>query len=560
MTRRRPTIEPFGDRALLVVLGGGIARATNARVHALAAAIRAEAARGVAWGHPGPHVRIGPGAVRPGRAGRGRGRGPPGRARRRARVGGARRPGRAAGRRDPDPLRRAGRAGPRRCRRPARPLARRGRRPPCRAGRTTCTCSASRPGFAYLGILPRSLEVARRDVPRTHVPAGSVAIAGRQTGVYPDRLAGRLEPHRPHGGRPVGPAGRPADAPRRRAGASASCPSPADARGPRAGPRSRRSRTAGARASPTSACPSAAPADPWSLAVANVLLGNDPADAVLEVTIAGPELRVLRRCVVALAGADLGAHVVEEARADRARHRPSRPPGDADRVRRAARAGRAPILRSPAASTSRPSSARAGRRSSVASAASTDGRCDAATGSCRDDRTTSRPPVGRGRASIPLRPADRRRSACSRHRRPSPGRSAGAYRGAARGSVAGRPGVGSPGPPSRGAGAAGRRRTAGLLPSRGVIAGAVQVPAGGSADRAARGRPDRRRLPGRRGRPGGRPADPRPAPSRGELPVRADDARRGAAPPGAPGRPTLVEAARLLAASEDWHALAEGMA
>jgi KipI family sensor histidine kinase inhibitor len=41
------------------------------------------------------------------------------------------------------------------------------------------------PGFGYLGPLPEELELPRRQVPRTRVPAGSVAIAGRQTGIYP---------------------------------------------------------------------------------------------------------------------------------------------------------------------------------------------------------------------------------------------------------------------------------------------------------------------------------------------------------------------------------------
>lgn len=41
------------------------------------------------------------------------------------------------------------------------------------------------PGFAYLmGLNPR-LATPRLDKPRTHVPAGSVGIAGMQTGVYP---------------------------------------------------------------------------------------------------------------------------------------------------------------------------------------------------------------------------------------------------------------------------------------------------------------------------------------------------------------------------------------
>jgi KipI family sensor histidine kinase inhibitor len=46
------------------------------------------------------------------------------------------------------------------------------------------------PGFAYLGELDPALELPRRDQPRTRVPAGSVAIAGRQTGIYPLLTAG----------------------------------------------------------------------------------------------------------------------------------------------------------------------------------------------------------------------------------------------------------------------------------------------------------------------------------------------------------------------------------
>jgi inhibitor of KinA len=41
------------------------------------------------------------------------------------------------------------------------------------------------PGFAYLGGLPEALRTPRRGTPRAHVPAGSVAIGGSQTGVYP---------------------------------------------------------------------------------------------------------------------------------------------------------------------------------------------------------------------------------------------------------------------------------------------------------------------------------------------------------------------------------------
>ena len=41
------------------------------------------------------------------------------------------------------------------------------------------------PGFPYLGILNKKLTLPRMSTPRTRVPAGSVAIAGSQTGIYP---------------------------------------------------------------------------------------------------------------------------------------------------------------------------------------------------------------------------------------------------------------------------------------------------------------------------------------------------------------------------------------
>jgi KipI family sensor histidine kinase inhibitor len=54
------------------------------------------------------------------------------------------------------------------------------------------------PGFGYLIGLPRELEAARLESPRTRVPAGSVAVAGPFSGIYPSatpggwRLIGRL--------------------------------------------------------------------------------------------------------------------------------------------------------------------------------------------------------------------------------------------------------------------------------------------------------------------------------------------------------------------------------
>ncbi len=41
------------------------------------------------------------------------------------------------------------------------------------------------PGFPYMGELPDRLVVPRLKTPRLSVPAGSVAIAQRQTGIYP---------------------------------------------------------------------------------------------------------------------------------------------------------------------------------------------------------------------------------------------------------------------------------------------------------------------------------------------------------------------------------------
>ena len=46
------------------------------------------------------------------------------------------------------------------------------------------------PGFPYLLGLDPSLAVPRRTDPRQRVAAGSVAIGGNQTGIYPDELPG----------------------------------------------------------------------------------------------------------------------------------------------------------------------------------------------------------------------------------------------------------------------------------------------------------------------------------------------------------------------------------
>lgn len=68
----------------------------------------------------------------------------------------------------------------------------------CAAEYTVRFCGFS-PGFAYLDGLDPRLHVPRRSSPRTVVPAGSVAVAGEFTGVYPRsspggwRLLGRTD-------------------------------------------------------------------------------------------------------------------------------------------------------------------------------------------------------------------------------------------------------------------------------------------------------------------------------------------------------------------------------
>jgi inhibitor of KinA len=51
-------------------------------------------------------------------------------------------------------------------------------------------CVGFTPGFPYLGGLPRELATPRRATPRKDVPAGSVAIGGTQTGIYPQNSPG----------------------------------------------------------------------------------------------------------------------------------------------------------------------------------------------------------------------------------------------------------------------------------------------------------------------------------------------------------------------------------
>ncbi len=49
----------------------------------------------------------------------------------------------------------------------------------------TVYCLGFLPGFAYMGDVPKAIQLPRHTSPRSKVVAGSVGIAGKQTGIYP---------------------------------------------------------------------------------------------------------------------------------------------------------------------------------------------------------------------------------------------------------------------------------------------------------------------------------------------------------------------------------------
>jgi len=179
-----------------------------------------------------------------------------------------------------------------------------------------------RPGFAYLGVLPEALALPRRATPRVRVEAGSVAIAGRQTAIYPSaspagwhvigRAALRLFDAAAEPPALIGPGDRvrfvpvaqlPPSPPEAPPSPGTSSPSvevlepglltTVQARG-RAGYRRFGVSLAG-------------PLDFRAHAEANRIVGNPENAATLECTIAGPTLRFLASVRFALTGADLGA-------------------------------------------------------------------------------------------------------------------------------------------------------------------------------------------------------------------------------------------------------------
>jgi KipI family sensor histidine kinase inhibitor len=187
------------------------------------------------------------------------------------------------------------------------------------------------PGFAYLGIVDETIAAPRWPTPRARVPAGSVGIAGRQTGIYPQESPG--------GWQIVGRTRtRPFDATRTpqflvEAGDRLRflAVSSLDQTGepgvsheqPAADPRDglvvirpgmlTTVQDLGRWGFQDRGVPVAGPMDAVAHRLANACVGNADDAATLEVTLLGPELRFDRDATFAIAGADLGATLDQSA-------------------------------------------------------------------------------------------------------------------------------------------------------------------------------------------------------------------------------------------------------
>ncbi len=187
------------------------------------------------------------------------------------------------------------------------------------------------PGFAYLGTVDARIAAPRLASPRLVVPAGSVGIAGRQTGIYPRaspggwRILGRtaltlFDPARTPAALlrpgdsvrfvPVPAASTEPDVRLEEPGVPVKAVAPAGRTVTVVEPGLFTTvQDVGRWGHQASGVPVAGALDRVSARVANALVGNGPGAATLEVTLVGPELRIDSAGLVAVAGADLDARL-----------------------------------------------------------------------------------------------------------------------------------------------------------------------------------------------------------------------------------------------------------
>jgi KipI family sensor histidine kinase inhibitor len=175
----KPRLVPLGDSAVLIRLGDEMEESVNRRVHALAALVEAAGLKGVMETVPAYAslvVHYDPLALSYSTLA----------AALREKISQAEETAFRKPRRIEVPLRYGGEAGvdledvARYLRLQVRDVIRLHTQPIYRVYMMGFT-----PGFPYLGKLDPALNVPRLATPRTHVPAGTVAIAGSQTGIYP---------------------------------------------------------------------------------------------------------------------------------------------------------------------------------------------------------------------------------------------------------------------------------------------------------------------------------------------------------------------------------------
>jgi KipI family sensor histidine kinase inhibitor len=180
------------------------------------------------------------------------------------------------------------------------------------------------PGFPYLGSVPEAIAVPRLPQPRPRVPAGSVAVAGLQTGIYPSstpggwRILGRT-PVRPFDPTREPPArfevgDRVRFVPVERADWDVPATSAEDLDGTPAlavldGGLLTTVQDLGRVGYRRYGVPPSGAMDSQALRAANAAVGNPPECAGLEFTWPAPTLEALVDVDVAVCGADFGAEV-----------------------------------------------------------------------------------------------------------------------------------------------------------------------------------------------------------------------------------------------------------